>query len=81
MNEQEKGLLHKAQEEYDEAFGEITITEAIKTNTEFLESLKFPKDIALYNSIKLGNVALKRCKYISEHTSKWADIPLSGETK
>ena len=30
---------------------------------------------------ELGIEALKRCKYISEHTARWADVPLAGETK
>lgn len=30
---------------------------------------------------RLSIEALKRCKYISEHTTRWADVLLPGETK
>lgn len=33
-----------------------------------------------FDAIGLGIEALKRCKYLSEHTTRWADVPLPGET-
>jgi len=30
---------------------------------------------------QLGIEALERCKYIAEHTTRWADVPLPGETE
>ena len=30
-------------------------------------------------ALKLGIEALKRCKYISEHTARWAQVLLPGE--
>jgi len=58
----------------------MTIDEAIKVLEPvyqgFIPSAN-PKSI---EALKLSVEALKRCKYISEHTERWAGVLLPGET-
>lgn len=59
----------------------MNLTKAIeikgRTGEEFLNT--DPNEIE--EADRLSIEAMKRCKYISEHTTRWAGVLLPGETK
>ena len=59
----------------------MTIDEAIEITNNVLPTLDYRLEEAEKAAIKLGIEALKRRKYESERTSRWADMSLPGETK
>ncbi len=59
----------------------MKINEAIERLETFVERHTSAGYSDLIPALKLGIEALKRRKRESERTSKWADIPLLGETK
>lgn len=59
----------------------ITIEKAIRGLTELEQGLDLPLLKDYSKDIALGIEALKRCKYISEHTNRWAVVLLPGEIK
>lgn len=59
----------------------MTIDEAIEILTlDVKGSTKIAYD-DWQSALNLGIEALKRCKYLEEHTDRWARVLLPGETK
>lgn len=59
----------------------MTKTEAIEILNEARPPSFWGENPKLEKAMILGSEALERCKYISEHTTRWADVLLPSETK
>ena len=51
------------------------------TRKEISDGMLLPECQDYQDAVKLDIEALKRCKYISEHTDRWAGVLLPGETE
>jgi len=59
----------------------MKLEKAIEIKTDYVEHLPLGVNADWINADRLSIEAVKRRKYISEYTSRWADIPLPGETE
>lgn len=59
----------------------ITIDEAIEIKLNWRRNQKADLPIPLAQADNLSIEALKRCKYIAEHTERWARVLLPGEAE